>query len=119
MSPDAKGANRGSGSEAFPCRRLETLPEAAGRFRLNAEIPIIFERWMKVNLLCEDLSIATALDGGQHLGDAEAYRRDRSKDLLLYENGYLMLRFPAEDVGKRLDTVLDAILRALAHRRRT
>ncbi|MBN1590848.1 MAG: hypothetical protein JW888_15150 [Pirellulales bacterium] len=31
-------------------------------------------------------------------------------------NGYFVLRFLAEDVGKHLDTVLDAILRALAHR---
>jgi hypothetical protein len=51
-----------------------------------------------------------------HLDDGEAYRRDRRKDLLLQENGYLVLRFLAEDVGKRLDAVLDAILRALAHR---
>jgi very-short-patch-repair endonuclease len=55
------------------------------------------------------------LDGGQHLGDADAYRRDRRKDALLQENGYLILRFLAEDVGKHLDRVLDAILRALSH----
>jgi hypothetical protein len=53
--------------------------------------------------------------GRQHLGDPEAYRRDRRKDALLQENGYLALRFLAEDVGKCLDQVLDAILRALAH----
>ena len=55
--------------------------------------------------------------GGQHLGDADAYRRDRRKDCLLQENGYFVLRFLAEDVGKRLDNVLDAILRTLTHRR--
>lgn len=58
------------------------------------------------------------LDGGQHLADAEAYRRDRRKDRLLQENGYFVLRFLAEDMGKHLDEVLDAILRTLAHRRR-
>ncbi len=72
---------------------------------------------MEVDLLCEDLRIAIELDGGQHVDDAEAYRRDRRKDLLLQENGYFVLRFLAEDVGKRLDAVLDAILRALAHQR--
>jgi very-short-patch-repair endonuclease len=41
--------------------------------------------------------------------------RDRRKDALLQENGYLVLRFLAEDVGKYLDQVLDAILRALSH----
>jgi very-short-patch-repair endonuclease len=50
------------------------------------------------------------------LADADAYRRDRRKDLLMQENGYFVLRFLAEDVGKHLDTVLDAILRALSHR---
>lgn len=66
---------------------------------------------MEVDLLAADERIAIEIDGGQHLGDAEAYRRDRRKDLLLQENGYLVLRFLAEDAGKRLDAVLDAILR--------
>jgi very-short-patch-repair endonuclease len=38
-------------------------------------------------------------------------------DQLLQENGYLVLRFLAEDVGKELDMVLDAILTALSRRR--
>lgn len=54
------------------------------------------------------------LDGDQHLADPAAYRRDRRKDLLLQENGYLVLRFLAQDVGRDLDRVLDTILRALA-----
>ena len=62
--------------------------------------------------------VAIELDGAQHLADAEAYRRDRRKDQFLQENGYFVLRFLAEDVGKHLDMVLDAILRALAHRER-
>jgi hypothetical protein len=35
----------------------------------------------------------------------------------LQENGYFVLRFLAQDVGKNLDLVLDAILRTLSHRR--
>ena len=46
------------------------------------------------------------------------YRRDRRKDLLLQENGFFVLRFLAEDVGKHLDDVLNAILRTLSHRQR-
>ena len=105
-----------SATEAFLYRRLETLTETAGRFRLNAELPIPFDGWgrMEVDLLCDSSRIAIELDGGQHLGDADAYRRDRRKDALLQENGYRVLRFLAEDVGKRLDQVLDAILRALS-----
>lgn len=48
------------------------------------------------------------------LGDPEAYRRDRRKDALLQEAGYFVLRFLAEDAGKRLDLVLDGILRVVA-----
>lgn len=70
---------------------------------------------MEVDLLCAQLRIAIELDSGQHLGDPDAYRRDRLKDALLQENGYLILRFLAEDAGKNLDHILDAILRALSH----
>jgi len=114
----AKGADRArSATEAFLSRRLETLSETAGKFRLNAELPISFDGWghMEVDLLCEQSRIAIELDGGQHLGDPEAYRRDRRKDALLQENRYLVLRFLAEDVGKDLDQVLDTILRTLSH----
>jgi very-short-patch-repair endonuclease len=38
---------------------------------------------------------------------------------LLQQNGYLVLRFLAEDVGKDLDGVLDAILQSLAGRERS
>jgi superfamily II DNA or RNA helicase len=56
------------------------------------------------------------VDGALHLADPEAYRRDRRKDQLLQENGYLVLRFLAEDLGKELDSVLDSILRSLTSR---
>jgi very-short-patch-repair endonuclease len=95
----------------------ETLAETAGKFRFNAELPIPFDGWgrMEVVLLCAPSRIAIELDGDQHLGDPDAYRRDRRKDALLQENGYRVLRFLAEDVGKYLGQVLDAILRALSH----
>ncbi|MCI0363444.1 MAG: DUF559 domain-containing protein, partial [Phycisphaerales bacterium] len=120
LSPDAEGVNRArSATEAFLYRRLETLPGISGRFQLNAELPIPFDgnRRMEVDLLCEDARVAIELDGPQHLDSAEAYRRDRRKDLLLQENGYFVMRFLAEDIGKHLDAVLDAILRAMSHRR--
>jgi very-short-patch-repair endonuclease len=109
-----------SATELFFFRRLETLPETAGRFRLNTELPIPFDGRgrMEVDLLCEDARIAIELDGEQHLAGAEAYRRDRRKDILLQENGYLVLRFLAEDVGKRLDEILDVVIRALFQRTR-
>ena len=56
------------------------------------------------------------IDGMQHLASKEAYRRDRRKDLLLQERGYIVLRFVASDVSKQLDVVLDSILRVLIGR---
>ena len=107
-----------SAGEAFLYRRLETLSATAGRFRLNVQLPIPFDAQgcMEVDFLSEEIRLVVELDGGQHLADAEAYRRDRRKDVALQEHGYFVLRFLGEDLAKRLDDVLDAILRALAHR---
>ena len=87
----------------------------ASEGRKDRVIPLLSWGRMEVDLLCTPSRIAIEWDGSQHLGDADAYRRDRRKDALLQENGYLILRFLAEDVGKHLDRVLDAILRALSH----
>jgi very-short-patch-repair endonuclease len=117
--PGSTGVNRArSATEAFLYRRLETLPATVGRFRLNAELPIPFDDWsrMEVDLLCDEARIAIELDGAQHLDGPESYRRDRRKDQLLQEAGYFVLRFLAEDVGKRLDAVLDTIQRTLFSR---
>ena len=121
FSPTTEGIARArSASEAFLYCRLQTLPEAADRFRLNAKLPIAFDEVgeMEVDLLDEDARLAIELDGPQHLADTDAYRRDRRKDALLQENGYFVLRFLAEDVGKRLDEVLDTIKHVLARRTR-
>ena len=105
-----------SATEAFLYRRLETLSQVAGLFHLNVKLPIPFDGWgqMEVDLLYEKGKVAIELDGAQHLDSIEAYRRDRRKDLLLQENGYIVLRFLAEDVGKRLDAILDTIQRVLS-----
>lgn len=102
--------------EAFLFYRLETLPETKGRFQLNHVLTIPFDGLggMEVDLICLDARIAVEIDGVQHLSSKEAYRTDRRKDLLLQAHGYMILRFLAEDVSKRLDAVLDTILRTLA-----
>jgi very-short-patch-repair endonuclease len=120
VTPEAEGVDRArSASEAFLYRRLQTLPATADRFRLNAELPIPFDTQgrMEVDLLCEELRLVIELDGGQHLADAAAYRRDRRKDAALQQHGYLVVRFLAEDLGQHLDDVLDAIQRAVAHQK--
>jgi very-short-patch-repair endonuclease len=119
VSPENAGIDRArSASEAFLYRRLETLASTTGRFQLNIQLPIPFDNAgrMEVDFLCEAARVAIELDGGQHLADADAYRRDRRKDAALQANGYFVLRFLCEDLGRRLDDVLDTILRALAHR---
>jgi superfamily II DNA or RNA helicase/very-short-patch-repair endonuclease len=113
---DAEGADRArSATEAFLFRRFETLAETKGRFNVNTALPIAFDGLarLEVDLLCADARVAVELDGAQHLADPVAYRRDRRKDQLLQENGFFVLRFLAEDVGKELHLVLDTILRSL------
>ena len=119
-APDAEGVERArSASEAFLYHRLETLADCTRRFRLNAELPICFDSrgHMEVDLFCADSNLVIELDGAQHLADAEAYRRDRRKDALLQQNGFFVLRFLAEDLGKHLDHVLDTIHATLAARK--
>ena len=101
------------------CRRLQTHPQTMNCFQLNVELPIPFDERgnMEVDLFCAECGLVIELDGAQHLESADAYRRDRRKDALLQHNGYFVLRFLAEDVGKHLDQVLDAIQSALVHRR--
>jgi very-short-patch-repair endonuclease len=115
---EAEGVARArSATEAFLYRRLETLPSTKGRFRLNTELPIPFDARgrMEVDFLCDAMRLVIEVDGAQHLADAEAYRRDRRKDVALQEQGYFVLRFLNEDVSKNLEEVLDAVLRAITH----
>jgi len=115
---DEGEARARSASEAFLFRRLQTLPETAGRFRLNVELPIAFDGHgrMEVDFLCAEAGVVIELDGAQHFTDADACRRDRRKDALLQQNGYFVLRFLAEDAGKHLDHILDTIPATLVHR---
>jgi superfamily II DNA or RNA helicase len=118
---EATGEQRArSASEAFLFRRLQTLPDTKDHFVLNAEVGIPFDGWgkMEVDFLGEEFRLVIELDGDQHLSDPEAYRRDRRKDVLLQQNGYLVVRYLAQDVSKHLDRVLDGILAAMDFCRR-
>lgn len=118
-SASAEGLGRArSASEAFFLHRLDSLPRLAGRFLLNQTLPIVFDDrgTMEVDFLCREARLVIEIDGDQHLGDPEAYRRDRRKDALLQSNGYFVLRFLAADLGARLDHVLDTVLGVLATR---
>jgi superfamily II DNA or RNA helicase len=118
---DAVGAARArSAGEAFLYGRFESLPELAGRFQLNAVLAIPFDdrSQMEVDFLDAAARLVIEVDGGQHLGDADAWRRDRRKDAALQAHGYFVLRFLAEDLAKNLGFVLDTVHRTLVTLRR-
>ena len=104
-----------------PNRRFLSVTETVIRWHLSGHddagqpfVAGVYPGRMEVDLLCDDSRVVIEVDGALHLGDPEAYRRDRRKDRLLQENRYTVLRFLAEDLAKDLDMVLDAILRSLA-----
>ena len=123
LAPLASSAKRGgcaarSAAEKFLFRFLDGLPKTKGLFTPNGRIDIPFgpNSYMEVDLLCKEKKVAVEIDGAFHFEDAEHYRRDRRKDFLLQKNGYLVLRFLAEDVTKRLPQVVEEISAALACR---
>jgi very-short-patch-repair endonuclease len=115
----ARESRARSAAERFLFERLESLPETAGVFRLNATLGFRFgpTRDIEVDLAAVSLGLAVEIDGYYHFQDPEAYRRDRRKDLELQKHGYLVVRVLAGDVVQRLEEVLDSILAAVAFRR--
>lgn len=99
-----------SRAESALYRRLEQRPRTQGLFELNPSLPARFGSVdLEVDLLCEDLRIAVEIDGYHHFQDEAAYRRDRSKDILLQGLGYLVVRVLASDVMNELDFVIGTI----------
>ena len=112
---DGEGDSARSAAERFLFKFLDGLPQTMGLFTLNGRIDVPFgpNPFMEVDLLCESKHLAVEIDGAFHFTDAEHYRRDRRKDFLLQKNGYLVLRFLAEDVTRRLAQVIDEIAAAI------
>ena len=109
------GDSARSAAERFLFKFLDGLPKTKGLFALNGRMDVPFgpNPFMEVDLLCKERHLAVEIDGAFHFTDAEHYRRDRRKDFLLQKNGYLVLRFLAEDVTRRLAQVIDEITAAL------
>lgn len=115
--PDPSRADRArSAAERFLFARLESLPETAGLFRLNATLGFRFgpSRAVEVDLAALSLNLVVEIDGYYHFQDPASYRRDRRKDVALQQHGYLVVRVLAEDVVCRLEEVLDTIRAAVA-----
>jgi hypothetical protein len=109
-----------SAAERFLFERLATLPQTAGLFELNARLDFPFgpARAIEVDLAARTLGLAVEVDGYHHFRDADAYRRDRRKDIVLQEHGFLVVRVLAGDVVRRLEAILDQVLAAVAFRTR-
>jgi hypothetical protein len=105
-----------SAAERFVFSLLESLPETAGLFQLNATLDFPFGagRMIEVDLAARSLNLVIEIDGYHHFQDPEAFRRDRRKDLELQKRGYLVLRVLADDVVERLEEVLDTMIEAVA-----
>jgi hypothetical protein len=116
--PEAEEAAR-SAAEAFLHGVLESLPETAGLFELNGRIPADWgpHGGAEVDLLCRSGKLAVEIDGYFHFCKPDGYRRDRQKDVVLQKQGFLVLRFLADDVVAGLETILDTILASLQWRR--
>ncbi|MCG8417607.1 MAG: DUF559 domain-containing protein [Proteobacteria bacterium] len=115
---DETGRDRArSEAELFLFEALAALPETCGLFFLNKRLDFRFGRSaIEVDIACSSLRIAIEIDGYYHFRDADAYRRDRRKDLTLQTHGYVVVRFLADDVIIALDRVLDTIVEVVAHR---
>jgi hypothetical protein len=103
-----------SAAERFLFEFLESLPETAGRFELNASLDFPFgSRGAEVDLLCRSQRIAIEVDGYYHFLTSKSYCRDRTKDWELQRRGFVELRFLAEDVIPQLEMIRDRILEAV------
>lgn len=99
---------------------LQRRPRTRGLFRLNRVVHgSDGSGAMEIDLLCASLRIALEVDGYHHFRDAEAYRRDRRKDLRLQESGHLVVRVLASDIDRNPEHVLETIERAVENRRRS
>ncbi len=104
-------------AEATLFEALEATPATAGRFELNELLSIHFGSGSaEVDLLSRRDRIAIEIDGIHHFADADCYRRDRRKDLLLQTQGLLVVRVLAEDVLRDVRNAVNMVAQALAYR---
>lgn len=106
-----------SAAEQFLFEQIQSLPQTTGLFRPNQELPFRHgPQEAEADLLARRLKLVVEVDGGYYHLNQLQYRRDRRKDWLYQQHGYLVLRFLAEDVVDDLETILNTILEAVAFR---
>jgi len=116
-SPDDLNDAR-SRAEAFLFALLDQRMETAGLFKLNQKMEFRFgSKPAELDLSAIDLKIAIEVDGYFHFHDNDGYRRDRRKDILLQQQGFVVMRVLAEDVVPQMSEIVDAIIRTVKWRR--
>jgi hypothetical protein len=107
-----------SAAEAFLAEIFAVFPPTRGRFELNGTLDVRFgARRLEADFLFRQERVVLEVDGYRHFGEAGAYRRDRSKDLVLQRHGYLIMRILAEDVVTEIAALLDRLAQVLDERR--
>ena len=107
-----------SAAEAALFEALEATPATAGLFALNEALSVRFgANACEVDLLCRSEWIAVEVDGYHHFTDANGYRRDRRKDVLMQLQGLIVIRVLAEDVVADPREAIQMVCEALAFRR--
>ncbi len=103
----AAEARARSAAELFLYRAFALVPTLRGRFELNGTLARDFGgRPLEIDLLARAERVALELDGFFHFQDASRYRRDRRKDWVLQRDGYVVMRWLAEDVVGDLETII-------------
>lgn len=104
-------------AEAVLFEALEATPATRGRFELNGYLSVRFGAdAAEVDLLGRQDRIAIEIDGYHHFTDADAYRRDRRKDVLLQSQGLFVIRVLAEDVVRDPANTVNMVCQAMAAR---
>lgn len=99
---------------------LQAEPVTQDLFELNVRMPFTFgPARAEVDFVCKELRLVLEVDGFYHFQRADAYRRDRRKDVLLQHQGYMVSRHLAEDVHERAGEVMRTIRELVRRRRRS
>ena len=99
---------------------LAADPLTRGLFELNRALPFSFgTRAAEPDLVSLQLRLVLEVDGYYHFQGPDAYRRDRRKDVLLQQHGYLVSRHLASDIATRAGEVMRAIRELVTQRRKS
>lgn len=106
--------------ERFLYVLLQRSPVTRDLFDLNVRLPFQFgNRSLEADFAARSLQVVLEVDGYYHFTDADAYRRDRRKDVLLQQHAYLVARFLADDVLAQPKEVVRQIEQLVSDRRAT